>query len=164
MAKKSRQRKPEIKRPPETPAGRKDCRSLPQLINPGGLPPCALVLAVVTAFLLPAVCAEQRIRLLRTTTTMWCRIANVQHGVEPRRASNGHLQPLLRPTGTRLHGSPTSWTGSLYGKHPAATILRMYACICANAILLLLLLIYMTGFIRPIRNGRIFIRAAPRAC
>ncbi len=52
----------------------------------------------------------------------------------------------------------------LYGKNPSGHHMTNLCLHAANAILLFLLLLYMTGYLGAFRDGRVSVCAAPRAC
>ena len=64
---------------------------------------------------------------------------------------------------------PLTWIShmidwKLYGNNPAGHHITNVCLHAANAVLLFLLLLYMTGYLGPFRNRRISLCAAPRAC
>ena len=162
MSKKSRQRKSHDKRPSDSSVANPLPIAPAQPISRGKLPLSASFLQWLPS--LP-------FRVCATTISSPCDdnyyvLENpaCAAGIDRAEHRVGIYHLLAAQTGTRSRGSPTWSTGGSMAITPAATIITNLCLHAANAVLLFLLLLYMTGSIGPFRNRRISLRAASRAC
>ena len=143
MPKKSRQRKSQVKRPPEAPAG----KTVPVALaahKPWQIAAVCVVLAVVTVVAFRGVRSNDFLTLDDYTYVLENR--HVQQGV--------NLQSIAWAFTTSYAGNwhPLTWIShmvdwSMYGKNPGGHHITNVCLHAANAILLFLLLLYMTGFL-----------------
>ncbi len=143
MAKKSRQRRPQLKRPPESVTG-KTAPGAPATYKPWQVAVVCLILALSTLITFQGV--RHNGFLTYDDMDYVAQNRDVHHGITiesiewaftTRRVSNWH---------------PLTWIShmvdwSLYGNNPAGHHLTNLFLHTANAILLFLLLLYMTGFL-----------------
>jgi len=143
MPKKSRQRKSEVKRPPEAPAG-KAFPMAPAIHKPWQIAVVCVVLAVVT------VVAFRGVR-----NNDFLTYDDGVYVVENPHVQQGVTMQSIAWAFTTFHGSnwhPLTWIShmvdwKLYGKNPAGHHVTNVGFHAANAILLFLLLLYMTGYL-----------------
>jgi tetratricopeptide (TPR) repeat protein len=143
MANKSRQRKSRGKRTPETPAG-KTVPVAHATHKPWQIAVVCLVLAVVTLFAFRGV-RNNDFLTYDDNYYVW-QNQQVQHGLT--------MQSMAWAFTTfhRSNWHPLTWIShmvdwKLYGKDPAAHHMTNVCLHAANAVLLFLLLLYMTGFL-----------------
>jgi len=143
MAKKSRQRKSQVKRPPEAPAG-KTVSVTPATHKPWQIAVICVVLAVVT------VVAFQGVRANGFLT-----YDDMDYVAQNRDVHQGLTMQSLEWAFTTFRVSnwhPLTWIShmvdwSFYGNHPGGHHMTNVFFHAANAVLLFLLLLYMTGLL-----------------
>ena len=143
MARKSRQRKSQGQRPPEAPAG-KTVPIAPATHKPWQIAAVCLVLAVVTVFAFRGVRNNDFLTFDDNDYVLQNR--HVQQGVTM------HSIAWAFTTFHQGNWHPLTWIShmvdwSLYGKNPAGHHMTNVCLHAANAVLLFLLLLYMTGFL-----------------
>ena len=143
MAKKSRQRKSQDKRPPQAPAG-KTVPIAPATHKPWWIAAICLVLVVVTVF---------AFRGVRSSDFLTC--DDDYYVLENRQVQQGLTVQSITWAFTNYHlgnWHPLTWISHmvdwrLYGQNPGGHHVTNMYLHAANALLLFLLLIYMTGFL-----------------
>ncbi len=143
MAKKSRQRKIQGKRPPEAPAG-KTSPITPVTAKPWQIAAVCVVLVAVTAFCYRGVRSNDFVSLDDNDYVV--QNLNVQQGVTAQ---------SIEWAFTAFHSSnwhPLTWIShmidwKLYGKNAGGHHITNLCLHSANAVLLFLLLLYITGFV-----------------
>jgi Flp pilus assembly protein TadD len=143
MPKKSRQRKIQGKRPPEAPAG-KTSPIAPVTAKPWQIVAVCVVLVVVTAFCYRGVRSNDFVSL-----------DDNDYVVQNRDVQQGVTAQSIEWAFTAFHSSnwhPLTWIShmidwKLYGKNAGGHHVTNLCLHSANAVLLFLLLLYMTGFI-----------------
>jgi tetratricopeptide (TPR) repeat protein len=143
MAKKSRQRKSQLKRPPEAPAG-KTVLTAAASRKPWQVAVVCLVLAVVTVFAFRGVRSNDFVTFDDTSYVLENR--QVQQGV------NTQSVAWAFTTFYASNWHPLTWIShmadwSLYGNNPGGHHITNVCLHVVNSILLFLLLLYMTGYI-----------------
>ncbi len=143
MPKKSRQRKSQVKRPPEAPAGKTGPIAL-AANKPWQIAAVCLVLVVVTVFSYRGVRSNDFVTFDDTSYVLENR--QVQQGV--------NLQSVAWAFTTYYASNwhPLTWIShmvdwSLYGNNPSGHHITNVCLHAANSILLFLLLLYMTGYL-----------------
>jgi tetratricopeptide (TPR) repeat protein len=142
MPSKSRQRKSQGKRPPETPAA-KTALTSPAAHKPWQIAVVCIVLAVVTAF------AYHGVRAADFVT-----FDDLSYVLENKQVQQGVNLQSVEWAFTSFYASnwhPLTWIShmidwNLYGDTPAGHHITNLCLHAANAILLFLLLLYMTGY------------------
>ena len=143
MSKKSRQRKSQVKRPPEAPAG-KTVSITPPPHKPWQIAVLCLVLAVVTVV---------AFRGVRSGDFLTC--DDDYYVLENPHVQQGFTQRSIAWAITTFHQvnwHPLTWIShmvdwKLYGNNPSGHHMTNLYFHAANAVLLFLLLLYMTGFL-----------------
>ncbi|MGD0521766.1 MAG: hypothetical protein ABSA48_10970, partial [Terracidiphilus sp.] len=143
MPKKSRQRKSQVKRPPEAPAG-KTVSIAPATHKPWQIAVVCLVLAVVTVVAFRGVRSNDFVTFDDTSYVL-----------ENRQVQQGVTMQSVAWAFTTFYASnwhPLTWIShmvdwSVYGNGPGGHHITNVCLHAANSILLFLLLMYMTGFL-----------------